>query len=173
MFKTLMTLADESVRHLQHSHARLLETVTPDAAQGSQAPHSALAPLQRLNAYQGLMGNVLARQARMVQDLWALACNPVADASLVTEMVQMQRSIFQRLATQQTDALRGLAEISARAAHIRKANTVSKLMEQEYDLFAQFNALIVAQATTLVELAENIQMNAGYLLTRKAEGEKA
>ena len=169
MFKTLMTMADESVRQMKHSHLRLLETVAP-APQPAAQP--ALAPLKHLNAYHTLASNLAARQARMVQDWWTLACNPVADGSLLVEMLQMQQAVFQRLAAQQAEAVRGLTAIAAEAGHVRKANTLSKLMEEEYDLAAQFNALFVAQITALVELAENVQVNAGYLRTRKAEDAK-
>lgn len=173
MFKTLMTMADESVRQLQHSHLRLLKTVAPEPEQpGRAGAPSTPAPLKRLNAYHTLASNLAARQARMVQDWWTLACNPVADGSLLVEMLQMQQAVFQRLAAQQAETVQGLAAIAVGAGHVRKANTLSKLMEDEYDLAAQFNALLVAQFTAWVELAENVQVNAGYLLTRKVEDAK-
>jgi hypothetical protein len=173
MFQALMTMADESVRQLQHTQARLLGTPTP-APTPANAPghaHVAMVPLKHLNAYQEVLGHMAARQMHICQGLLASAFKPVAAASIPMELVQMQQAIFQRLSAQQTQFLEDLAELAAGAGGMKKANTMSKLMEQEYDFFAQIHALLAGQATTLMELMESIQIGYGYLLTRKAEGD--
>ncbi|WP_051975315.1 hypothetical protein [Cupriavidus necator] len=53
-------------------------------------------------------------------------------------------------------------------ARIRRANSVSKLMEQEFDLLARFVLLLSDQAVDLVTLQENVEVNTGYWLGQKA-----
>ncbi|MBL8483704.1 MAG: hypothetical protein JNJ60_16015 [Rhodocyclaceae bacterium] len=175
MFDAFMKLAQESARQMQDAHARLLQAVPAAAALPAKAASpvealGAIAPVQKLNAYHGIAQNMLARQARLLQDLWTLAARPQGDVSLVAEMLQLQQAIFQRLASQQAEAMKEFMDILSGAGHIRNANTVSKLMEEEYDFFAQLQALATAQATACMELAETAQVNAGYLISRRVPG---
>src|SRR6185369_3974222 len=168
MFQALMTMADQSVRQLHHAQARLLQTQTPTTAPTpASAPghaHVAVVPLKHLNAYQEVLGSMAARQMQICQGLLASAFKPVPDASLPMEFLQMQMAIFQRLSAQQTQFLEDLAEVAAGAGSMKRTNTLSKLMDQDYDFFAQINALLVGQATTLMELMESIQIGYSYLL---------
>ncbi|MBL8473877.1 MAG: hypothetical protein JNM98_18950 [Rhodocyclaceae bacterium] len=170
MLENFMKMAQESARQMQTTHARLLQGTSP-ALPGLPAQALAgFAPVQKLNAYQGIAQNLMAQQAQLVQDLWTLATQPGTDFSLASEMLQLQQALFERIAKQQADAMRELMGILNGATHMRSANTMSKLLEEESDFFAQLHALMSAQATAYLELAETAQVNAGYLVARKVAG---
>lgn len=169
MFHALMTIADESVRQMQHNHSRLLQSMARPPAGVPDQPHPAQIPLRHLSALHGALGDMGARQVHLCHGLLASLLKPVPDASVLLDLMQMQQVVLQRLSTLQNQFMADLGDLMAGAATVGRANTVSKLMDQEYDLVARFNALVVAQFTALLELTENVQVNAGYLLTRKAE----
>lgn len=170
MFQALMTMADESVRQLHDAQARLLRNAAATPGQAPDHPHPAHLPLKHLSAFHTVLGNIAARQVHLSRGLLASAFQPVPDASMLIEAVQMQQAILQRLTTQQTQFLQDLNELVASAGSIGKANTMSKLMDQEYDFFAQFQALLTGQATALMELMESAQIGYGYLFSRGNAG---
>jgi len=55
---------------------------------------------------------------------------------------------------------------------IRQANTVSKYVDQEMNLVQQGLALLSSQATAAARLAENVQVNAVWLVHQRARGRK-
>lgn len=169
MFQALMTLADESARRLQDTQARLLQTGASPASAPDQA-HLARIPLQHLGAFHSVLSNIAARQLQLGQGLLASAFQPAPNAAVMMEALQMQQAVFQRLGALQSQFMEDLAELAVGAASMKKANTLSKLMDQEYDFVAQFNALLTGQVTSLVELLENIQVGYGVLLARRVEG---
>lgn len=169
MFNALTTLTEDSVRQLQtlqSAQARLLETLVPPAREASSQTHPALLPLTRVHAYHQLFGKLASRQLLGLQGLWSWMLQPRFDYEVLNEGLAMQRAILERLATQQTEWVQGLETLATEAAGLRNVNTMSKLMDQEYDIVSQFGALLSGQATAMMELLENIQIGTGYLLAR-------
>lgn len=173
MFQALMKMADDSVRQLQDTQAKLLQGATPVTAKTQDYSQLAQIPLQHLGAFHSVLGSIASRQVQLCQKLLASAFNPVPNASVLIDALQLQQAIVQRLMVQQTQFMDGLAQIAAGAAHIKKANTLSKLMDQEYDFFSQFNDLLSGQATALMELMENAEIGFGVLLSRRLEGKNS
>lgn len=138
-------------------------------ADPNQAAALSQSTWQRWQNYQALSENLLIRQARLARDIWACACRPGFDLTLWQQQSQLQKAVLDRVAAQQAEGARELFTILLGAGRTRQANTVSKLMEGEYNFFAQLSALCVAQATAYMELAENAQVNSGYLLSRQLE----
>ena len=68
--------------------------------------------------------------------------------------------------------LEGLDELRAEMGEIRQANTVSKYVDQEMNLVQQGLALLTNQATAGARLAENIQVNAIWLLRQQTTGRR-
>lgn len=124
---------------------------------------------QRWQNYHSLGENLLIRQVRLARDAWACAWRPGVDLTLWQQQGQLQKAVLERVAAQQAESARELLAILLGAGRTRHANTLSKLMEDEYNVFAQLSALCVAQATAYMELAENAQVNSGYLLSRQLE----
>jgi hypothetical protein len=83
------------------------------------------------------------------------------------EIFQMQKAILQRLMQQQQDWLRGWTVWNQERASIKGANTVSKLVEQEFNLAAQIGQLFLNQTTNLVALQENVEVAYAYWLNEK------
>lgn len=171
MYKALTTIAENSVRQmqdLQQTQARLLANLTP-AAGAQVTANRALQPLSHLGTYQELITQTITRQVRTYQGLWNLALQPRLDASLWAEGLAIQAAVMQRLATQQAQWVQGLESIASEIGSLKKVNTLSKLMDQESDIGARLNALIMGQATSMMELMESVQISIGYLVAQKEQ----
>lgn len=170
MYQALVNIAQESVRQLadmQHSHTRLLKSLVPvEAPAHAQV---ALSPLLRLANYQQLLGNALTRQLLNCQGLWSLALQPARQSSALSESLAMQGAILQRLAAQQSQWQQGFEDLAQLVGGIRDVNTMSKLMEQEFNVLARLGALLNSQATATMELMESMQIGYGYLLARQEQ----
>ncbi|MBN3755577.1 hypothetical protein G3N95_21725 [Paraburkholderia sp. Tr-20389] len=89
------------------------------------------------------------------------------DLQTWSELAQMQQAIVERLTLQQQSWLQGWAAWNRERAEIRGANTVTKLVEQEFNLIAQIGQLLIDQTTNLVALQENIEVSYAYWLNQK------
>lgn len=89
------------------------------------------------------------------------------DADTWTDLLQMQGAISERLQQQNQQWVKGVAAIVRDYARIKKANTMSKLFEQQFNVIGQWGQLLSNQTTSLVELQQNIETNFGYWLHQK------
>ena len=83
------------------------------------------------------------------------------------ELWQMQDSVWQRQRQLQDNWLQGWLAWSNECTQARGANTLSKLVEQEFDLVAQWQELLSGQATDVVSLLENLEINYAYWVNEK------
>jgi hypothetical protein len=95
--------------------------------------------------------------------LFALGMNPQTWG----ELFHIQEAAFQRLLLQQQAWLQGWAAWNRERAEIKSANTVTKMIEQEFNLAAQFSQLFIDQATNFVALQENIEVAYAFWLSEK------
>ncbi|MCB1908531.1 MAG: hypothetical protein KDH15_14270 [Rhodocyclaceae bacterium] len=163
MFQAMMTLAETTAQQLRDAGDNLART-------GNAAlPHPALLPMKHASTFHELIGRAAQRQFEVQRALVTAMLSPRPDYSLVAETIKMQQAAMTRLATVQTESIRKFAELTASAASIDKANTLSKLMDQEYDLVSGFGAILAEQITAMVELMESLQIGYGYLVARRFE----
>lgn len=85
------------------------------------------------------------------------------------ELMDIQQAILTRCGQQYNEWVEGLSQIAADYNQIKAANTVSKYAEQEFNVGAQFQALVSAQMTNWVGLVENIHVDYAYWLAQKRE----
>jgi hypothetical protein len=83
------------------------------------------------------------------------------------ELWQMQASTWQRQRQLQESWRQGWLAWSKECTQARGANTMSKLVEQEFDLVAQLQELLSSQATDVVSLLENLEINYAYWVSEK------
>lgn len=95
------------------------------------------------------------------------------DANDWRELQAMNQSVVQRFRQQQQGWLDGFAALAQEYSQSRQANTLSKYVEQEYDLVAQFGALVADQTAQLAGLLENIQVDYGYWMAQQQEARHA
>ncbi len=164
MYQALMDLAETSTRQLRAAGLRLAE-----AGSAGDLPHPALLPMQHANAFHDVLGRMARRQMEMQSRLAMSLLSPQPDFGLVAEIIQLQQAALNRMATVQTESMAKLGELAAGAARIQQANTMSKLMDQEYDLVAGFGAIVQAQVSAMAELMESLQIGYGYLLAQRFE----
>ncbi|MCB1894647.1 MAG: hypothetical protein H6945_16950 [Zoogloeaceae bacterium] len=162
MFQALMKLAESSTQQLREAGEKRSQ-----AADGGALPHPAWLPMQHASAFHELLGRAAQRQFQIQQATLTAMLSPRPDFSLIAETIQMQQAALARIATVQTESIRKIAELTAGATGIRKANTLSKLVDQEYDLVSGFGAILAEQTTAMVELLESLQIGYGYLVAQR------
>jgi hypothetical protein len=134
-------------------------------------PHSTVAPC-------GALRYAIKRQA--VHGAWATRAAEAgfATAELIAsgqaydsswELLRMQQAVLKQLCQMGQDWLRGLDAWTKECTEIKPANTMSKIVEQEFDLIGQFGQLLSDQATDLVNLMERVQVGYGYWVQEKLQ----
>lgn len=162
----LQTIAETAATQwqalLQH-HPTLFKSALPDAKAAHDSPMQ-----QHLASYQELSGQALQRQLATFQGLAKLAWQPSKSLSLMTDSAALGVSVLNQVSTQQALFIQAIGALMADVALLKKANTLSKLMDQESDISGRLHSLITTQATANMELLENIQINLGYLVAQAA-----
>ncbi|HSV48186.1 MAG TPA: hypothetical protein VLJ58_20515 [Ramlibacter sp.] len=130
-------------------------------------PTATPAALQFARTLHGLVGQSMARSAGNGAATAALL--PMAATRLDTwhDLMAIQRAVLQRLQQQQQGWLQGWAEWAQQLALLKRANTMSEHAEQQYNLMAQAGDLLKTQATDLLSLQENIEVDYGYWVAQK------
>lgn len=143
-------------------------TVPAAPAAANAAPLSPLhAPLVHAQKMNALLGQVAMRSAGTQM---ALACTLPwhLDSQTWQELQAMQAAVWKRLEQQQAEWVKGCQLLMQDYAQLKQANTLSKVVDQEYDFFSQFGALLTSQASAMAGLIENIQVDLGYWVSQKA-----
>lgn len=124
------------------------------------------APLLRAQKMQMLAGQLVGTSLR--NEVGTATLLPMSlDASLWQELLDIQHAILERVAQQQQNWWDGCKDVYAEYSQLKMANTLSKFVEQEYNVVAQFNALVANQAASWAGLMENIHVDYAYWLTQK------
>lgn len=93
---------------------------------------------------------------------------PLATHPQVWETIfRLQQAVLEQVQEQQLDWLHGWEAWLAELAQIKRVNTLSKLVEQEFNLAAQLVVFFQERATDLVKLQENVQVNYGYWINEQ------
>jgi hypothetical protein len=83
------------------------------------------------------------------------------------ELWQMQASVWLRQCQLEENWLQRWFAWAQECTQARGANTMSKLVEQEFDLVGQWHEMMSGQATDVVSLLENLDVNYGYWVAEK------
>lgn len=145
----------------------ITEVVPIAMAQTAHATRSATpGPMQHMQSFQILMGQWFSRSSGNAASTAALL--PQAwNTDIWQEMGQMQAAVLRRLQQQQQAWVVGCTSLAKEYQEGKRANTMSKLVEQQCNLVAQFGQLLSQQATSLVGLQENIEVDYGYWVSQK------
>ena len=91
----------------------------------------------------------------------------LVDPQVWGEALQLQGAVMQRLQQQNQDWLKGCAILMQDYAQIKQANTMTKLVEKQFNLVMEWGQLLSNQATNLIGLMENIEVDYGYWASQK------
>jgi hypothetical protein len=94
-------------------------------------------------------------------------CHPGSELNTWLELMNLQQAMAQRWMQQQMEGFNGMLTLFQERRQLKKANTLSKWFEQEYNWSANLQALIASQTTHMVSLMENIQVDYGYWVAQK------
>jgi hypothetical protein len=89
------------------------------------------------------------------------------DAESLEELAQLRAAAWQRLNALQTGWMRDWKHWFQYSGQIKGANTMSKLVEREGNIAAQFAQLVGKQVTDLVGLQENILVDYSFWINQK------
>jgi hypothetical protein len=95
------------------------------------------------------------------------------DAATWQELWALQTAVAGRLQAQQRAWVDGCTALWQDYAQLGRANTVAKVMDQEFGAAARFGALVKDQVAGFAELMENAQVNWAYWLSQKGSGPRA
>lgn len=90
------------------------------------------------------------------------------DHEVFNDLLAMQGAILQRCVEEQQGWFDGLAAIAECYTQSRRANTLSKAFEQEYDIMSRLGALMADRSASWLDLLENIQVDYAYWVTELA-----
>lgn len=85
----------------------------------------------------------------------------------IGELMQLQGAVLNRLQKQYQDYFKGYVALLGDYAQIRHANTMTKLVSQQFNLLGQFGQLINEHTTELIGLQENMEVDFGYWASQK------
>lgn len=91
----------------------------------------------------------------------------IADPEMWDESMQLQRAVAERLQEQTENWFKGCAILMQDYVQLKQANTMSKLVEKQFNLVTQWSQLISDQTTNMIELLENIEVDYGYWASQK------
>lgn len=130
-------------------------------------------PLVRAQKLQGLLQQVAWRGAGV--QLAAAATLPwhAGDAAMWQELWALQTAVAGRLQAQQQAWVDGCTALWQDYSQLGRANTVAKVMDQEFGTAARFGALVKDQVAGFAELMENAQVNWAYWLSQKSSGPRS
>lgn len=154
----------------------LTPTIKPAVLPAAPTPRAAAlsplhAPLVHAQKMNTLLAQMAARSLGTQATLaWTLPWH--LDTQTWQELQAMQAAVWKRLGQQQAEWVKGCQQLMQDYAQLKQANTLSKVVDQEYDFVSQFGALLSSQASALAGLAENIQVDLGYWVSQKADEQK-
>ncbi|WP_432696402.1 hypothetical protein ACQUQP_17945 [Marinobacterium sp. YM272] len=146
----------------------------PDLKLSPQAlfVNSAAAMSNRTSQLQTLVNNSLNLQStslsRGMPFFMSLA---KGEPDTLSELFQLQQAIAGRFMEQNEQWMQGANQIANEASQLKKANTLSKYMEQQCDLVGQWISLMTIQSTNLASQLENIQVDLAYWISQKTEAQ--
>lgn len=143
--------------------------VKPDTTALQQV--AALAPPAAMEHVQTVSKLLGRRSARLYSNLTTSAglAPHLMNPQTWVELQQLQQAVVQRLQQQNQSLLQGCAALVQEYSQIKKANTMSKLVEQQCNLVAQWGQLLSTQATNLMGLQENVEVDYGYWASEKVK----
>ncbi|WP_156924435.1 hypothetical protein [Derxia gummosa] len=138
-----------------------MQQANPAPSLQAEAEAAVPAPLRRLVKFGQMVGQV---GNRAVYDgALSAAVLPLRfDHKTWADLMQMQMAVLQRLQNQQRAFVEGVTAIAGEYEQLQQAKTLSKFVLQEYNVFAQFGALLANQMAAYAELMENVQVNYAY-----------
>ncbi|QRE72559.1 hypothetical protein [Methylobacterium aquaticum] len=120
----------------------------------------------------------LRRSAAVTEIATLCATNAVGTAELLSvrptpdvldDIVAMQAAFMRQIWSIDLEWRTGLMRIAEGALALRKANTVSKIMEQDLNLVGQYGDLMTVYATRTAALIENASVGYSFWLSKKVK----
>ena len=142
----------------------------PKALPTNRPAQPAAAPLLQLQAFGTLLGQSMARS--MQNGAATAAVLPATlSADTAAELLALQVAVFDRIRSMQQDWWQAWGGWLQECGQLRRANTMSEHLEQQYNVMEQATALLKSQAADLMTLQENVEVDYGYWVSQKLQGE--
>jgi plasmid maintenance system antidote protein VapI len=112
--------------------------------------------------------NAHSRAWNNLQAVWRLAPASTAPATWAS-LAALQQASIQKLLQQQNAWINDWRDWWNTAQQLPRANTVSKLLEQEFDLALRVVQILGNQAVNWANLQENLEVNYGHWASQQAK----
>lgn len=141
----------------------------PAALLAPSAPSTTVPP--------ALVEHALQRYSLLTRHLTKHAHHSMTTAAMLSQLTpaqtwqelgQIQEAILQQTRQLQQSWISDWNAWFGEFPQFKQANTMSKLVEQEFNLVGQFVRLLQNQATDWFSLLENVEINYGYWLSQKS-----
>ena len=160
----------------RHALLRAVPSEAPvetSAPQGAAPPRPAAVdvrstPHGHVQSWFTLVGESMLRKSGNGAALVGLLAAPRPDTG--AELLELQFAIAERLHGLQTSWWQGWATWVEEFGKLRRADTMSELMEQQWNLLEQFAAQLKAQALDVVELQDQVEVGCGYWVAQTLRG---
>jgi hypothetical protein len=154
---------------MTHNPISLPAALVPVQLQQPQPIPRAIAVEEALK-FQSLISGWIARSiSNRIDTAQLIALG--TDRSTWGELLHLQEAFGRRLIQQNQAWLQGWADWFHQREQLMSANTMSKLMEQEFNLAGQFGQLVGDQVTNLMALMENANVSYSYWVHEKLHPE--
>lgn len=134
------------------------------ATAAAAAPPGADVPLRRSTAVSEI-ATLCTTNAVGTAEL--LSVRPTPD--VIDDIFAMQAAFARQILSIDLEWRTGLMRIAEGALALRKANTVSKIMEQDLNLAGQYGNLMTVYATKTAALIENTSVGYSFWLSKKVK----
>jgi hypothetical protein len=144
----------------------LVRAEAPVQEAAAAAPAAAIAPVAALHHTHSLF-KLLAESAARSGTAGSVLLPLLASPQTGAELLEMQAAVLERLLALQQAWWQGWTGWLEEFGQLRRADTLSDYMEQQYNLCAQAGGLLKDQFTDVVGLQENVQVDCGYWAAQK------
>ncbi len=144
-----------------------LEAMVPEPGHPLRLP-LALAPVGRLLAGQSQLRSSVPSQAGQAWQMAAALPALAFDVDGAQQVMALGGAAAQQWARVQAQWLEDATKLARDVSDSSKANTMSKYVDHELTLVHQGLALVTGLVTAAVQLMENTQINAAWLLSQRA-----
>ncbi|MGX7703401.1 hypothetical protein [Methylobacterium sp. Gmos1] len=95
------------------------------------------------------------------------------DSDTIGELYEMHGAFVKQLCKIDQDWRAGLLRVYEGSLQLRKANTLSKVIEQEYNLIGQYGDLATNYMTSVTTLIDNTTVGYSYWLSKKIQAARS
>lgn len=167
-FQALSDGSEKAVRDLQEIQAAWFGKAMPAKDTPPHLTAAMAASQHTLNVHQTLH-NTMLRQLHIWQNSLTHSTTSASNPHLMSDLLSFQKALMEVMAENQEEQLKGWRQLLEEIRESRRANTVSKMIEQDWNVKAQLLSLLVEQMSSTAELLKEHRLTWGIFFPQIAQ----